>query len=44
MSMISNKKGQMLVTWIKGDFVLLLDTMLHETELFGSHAGAEDVD
>ena len=44
MLIISTKKGLMLVTRIKGYFVSLLIAMSHETELFGSHAGVENVD
>ena len=44
MLIISTKKGLMLVTKIKGDFVSLLVAVSCETELFGSYAGIEDVE
>ena len=44
MLIISTKKGLMLVTRITGDFVSLLVATSHETELFSSYAGIEDVD
>ena len=44
MLVFSAKKGLMLVTRMKGDFVSLLVAMSHETELFGSYASIEDLD
>ena len=44
MLIISTNKGLMLVTRIKGDLVSLLVSMSHETELFSSYTGVEDVD
>ena len=44
MLVFSAKKGLMLVTRIKGEFVSLMGTMSCEMELFGSYASIEDLD